>query len=143
VSSSCLYLCSLLHTPFSLVIHCNFLIVLFAFILLWIPKLRKPAQLPTINAIFFQWLLLFFILEHSAHHIHFFICLSPFNLHMIFKINMTHHYKFMCRLYSHVEALSIIIMNECRIFHLPIIAHPLLLYIICTNSTSFALDTFC
>jgi hypothetical protein len=31
---------------------------------------------------------------------------------MILEINITHHYKFMCPLYSHVEAFNIINMND-------------------------------
>jgi hypothetical protein len=39
------------------------------------------------------------------------------------KINMTHHYHLLCPLYNHVEALCIIIMNEClkfifQLFHI-------------------------
>ncbi len=36
---------------------------------------------------------------------------------MILEIITTHRYKFMCPLYSHVEALNIIIMSEHCIFH--------------------------
>jgi hypothetical protein len=42
---------------------------------------------------------------------------------MIFEINMAHHYKFMCPLYNHVEALNIIIMNERCKFHVLITPH--------------------
>jgi hypothetical protein len=35
---------------------------------------------------------------------------------MILEINTAHHYMFMCPLYNHVEALNIIIMNECLDF---------------------------
>jgi len=57
---------------------------------------------------------------------------------MILKINTTHHYKFMCPLYSHMESLSIIIMSERRRFHLLITPHLLSPYIISIDSTSFA-----
>ncbi len=52
---------------------------------------------------------------------------------------MTHHYKFMYPLYSHMEAFNIIIMNEHRRFHLLITPHMWSLYIICIDSTLFAL----
>ncbi len=65
----------------------------------------------------------FFILELPTRRIHFFICSPFFNYNTILEINTTHHYKFMCPLYSHVEALHIIIMNECPRFHMPITPH--------------------
>jgi hypothetical protein len=42
---------------------------------------------------------------------------------MILKINTTHHYKFMCILYSHVETFHVIIMNEHHRFRLLITPH--------------------
>jgi hypothetical protein len=51
---------------------------------------------------------------------------------MILEINMTHHYKFMCTLYTHVEALNIIIMNEVAyfIFRLHHIRNPPTLFVL-------------
>jgi hypothetical protein len=54
VSSFYLRLYSLLCASFSLTIHCSFSIALSTPILLWIPKLRKCTQLPTININCFQ-----------------------------------------------------------------------------------------
>jgi hypothetical protein len=42
---------------------------------------------------------------------------------MILKINMTHHYKFMCPLHRHMETFNINIMNERGKFHLLITPH--------------------
>ncbi len=124
ISSSCLCLCSFLYASFSLTIHYSFSISLFVLILLGTPKLQKHTQLPTTNTNYFRQLsCFFFVLEHFICHIHFFIYLPSFNQCMIIKINTTHFYKFMCPLYHHVEALSIIIMNECHKFHLLITPH--------------------
>jgi hypothetical protein len=41
------------------------------------------------------------------------------NYCMILEINMAHHYKFMCPLYSYVESFHVIIMNEHHIHNLP------------------------
>jgi hypothetical protein len=46
-----------------------------------------------------------------------------FNWRMILEINTTYHYKFICPLYNHVEALNIIIMNEHYRFQVLIIPH--------------------
>jgi len=92
-SSSCFCLCSFLYVSFSLVIFCNFSIAFFIVMLLWTTKFRKCAQpLATNTTCFRQYP--FFGLKHPTHRIHFFIGLSSFNEHMILKINMTHHYKF-------------------------------------------------
>ncbi len=80
VFSSCLHLCSLLCTSFSLAIHCIFSIALSTFIMLWTPKLWKCAQLSTTNVNCFQQSPCFFSsFEHPAHQIHFFICPPSFN----------------------------------------------------------------
>ncbi len=55
------HLCSLLCISFSLTIDYNFSIAFFAFILLWIPKLRKRAQLLAMNANYIQRLPYFFM----------------------------------------------------------------------------------
>jgi hypothetical protein len=79
VSSSCFFLYSLLFTSFSLAILYNFSITLFTLMLPWTLKLKKCAQLRSINANCFRWLLLFSILEHLAHRIHFFTYPLSFN----------------------------------------------------------------
>jgi hypothetical protein len=55
-SSSCFYLCSFFYVSFSFAILYDFLIAFCAFMLLWMPKLWKHSQFPTINKKNFQWL---------------------------------------------------------------------------------------
>jgi hypothetical protein len=69
-------------------------------------------------------ILFIFVLELLAYLVHFFICLPSFNERLILETNMAHQYHFLCPLYNHVEALHVIIMNECLKFHLSIIFHP-------------------
>jgi len=110
--------------PFPLLFIVVFSIALFAFILLQIPKLWKCAQLPAINANYFQGLLHFFLslnilpvtfIFSSTHH----LLINAWSSKLIQPITRS-----LCPLYNHVEALNIIIMNECRRFHLLITPHP-------------------
>jgi hypothetical protein len=43
---------------------------------------------------------------------------------MILEITMTHHYHFLCPLYSHIEACHFIIVNERLKLHLLTTQHP-------------------
>jgi hypothetical protein len=124
-SSSCLYLCSLFCASFSFVILYSFSIAIFAFMFMWSSELWKSSQLPTINEKPLLTITPFiFVLELLAYRIHFFTYPLSFNQRMIFKINTTHHYHFVCPLFSHVEARRIIIMNEHLKFNLSINPHP-------------------
>jgi hypothetical protein len=146
------YAHSLLCASFSLAILHSVSITLFACILLWTSKLWKCAQLPTTNINYFQRYPIFFILERLVRCIHFLPCPLFFNQHMILEINMAHHYKFMCPLYNHMEALNIIIMKNvanfifqlchiCNLLTLAILTPPCSL---CTPSVDYAhLSTNC
>jgi hypothetical protein len=85
-------LCSLLYAFFSLVIQCSFSITFFAFILLWIPKLQKCAQLLARIANYFRWLPRFFLylnispitfIFSFAHH----LLINTWSLKLIWPIS--------------------------------------------------------
>jgi hypothetical protein len=122
-SSSYFCLCSFLYVSFSLAIFCNFSIPLFVVMLPRTRKFQKCAQLLATNINCFRQLLCFFstlnippiafIFLLACH-----LLMNTWSSKLIRPITTS-----LCPLYSHMETLCIIIMNEHRRFHLLIAPH--------------------